>query len=157
VAGNVNDAGQSPAWADARLRRSSRRAEEPSTPMRRLPLVGPAGGSARDSLAQRLARRARPASSGPAWIERLPDQSPGHSPQRSPERPALPLASRVVAPRVQRAIESSGAASGAPETQPAQSEQTAPARQLDVQALARKVYPILKRMLAVERERLRGF
>jgi hypothetical protein len=71
------------------------------------------------------------------------------------EQPALPLVRRTASPRVQRA-QGSQPPPASPE--PAQPEPTtaAPASPPDLQALARKVYPILKRMLAVERERLRG-
>jgi len=66
------------------------------------------------------------------------------------ERPALPLVRRTTTPRVQRALEDQ------PPPASPESAQPGPASSPDLQALARKVYPILKRMLAVERERLYG-
>lgn len=73
---------------------------------------------------------------------------------REAARPALPLAAPMRAPRVQRAPEDRPAP--AAPSAPREPAQTRPAGAPDLQALARRVYPILKRMLAVERERMRG-
>lgn len=71
----------------------------------------------------------------------------------SPRPAALPLAAPGRAARTIRRAPAEAAALPPP---PAP-ESNAPAAVPDLHTLARQVYPILKRMLSVERERLRGF
>ncbi|MCS7060130.1 MAG: hypothetical protein RMN25_03100 [Anaerolineae bacterium] len=81
-------------------------------------------------------------------------QQPSEQPlKRAPE--PLPLVRRSTrVSRIQRATETTNVTSSASEVH---SEKASQARQPDLHTLAYQVYPILKRMLAVERERLRGF
>lgn len=71
----------------------------------------------------------------------------------SPRPVALPLAGPGRAAHIRRAPAEAAASPPAPSAP----ESIAPAAVPDLHALARQVYPILKRMLSVERERLRGF
>ncbi|GIV84430.1 MAG: hypothetical protein KatS3mg052_1437 [Candidatus Roseilinea sp.] len=69
----------------------------------------------------------------------------------------LPLARPAAAPRIQRATTAGEVAVGSPRPRPTRAQPIVVARPPDLWSLARQVYPILKRMLAVERERMRGF
>lgn len=102
-------------------------------------------------------RSASPAPSAVSVHGKSQAKAPASSKASAVTTARLPLARPAAAPRIQRATAASEVAVGSPQPRPTRAQPVVVARPPDLWSLARQVYPILKRMLAVERERMRGF